>query len=51
VKGRSVPHPARADLLPAEWRTVDENNYCLRREAAGDNRRVNKKVNTDDDKL
>ncbi|MDN0909949.1 DUF2635 domain-containing protein, partial [Escherichia coli] len=26
-------------------------NYWLRREAAGDIRRVNKKVNTDDDKL
>ncbi len=51
VKGRSVPDPARGDLLPAEGRKVDENNYWLRREAAGDIRRVNKKVNTDDDKL
>ena len=51
VKGRSVPDPARGDLLPAEGRNVDENNYWLRREAAGDIRRVNKKVNTDDDKL
>ncbi|HDN1390607.1 TPA: DUF2635 domain-containing protein [Escherichia coli] len=47
VKGRSVPDPARGDLLPAEGRNVDENNYWLRREAAGDIRRVNKKVNTD----
>ena len=46
VKGRSVPDPARGDLLPAEGRNVDENNYWLRRI-----RRVNKKVNTDDDKL
>ena len=51
VKGRSVPDPARGDLLPAEGLNVDENNYWLRREAAGDIRRVNKKVNTDDDKL
>lgn len=51
VKGRSVPDPARGDLLPTEGRNVDENNYWLRREAAGDIRRVNKKVNTDDDKL
>ncbi|EPE8743127.1 DUF2635 domain-containing protein [Escherichia coli] len=51
VKGRSVPDPARSDLLPAEGRNVDENNYWLSREAAGDIRRVNKKVNTDDDKL
>lgn len=36
VKGRSVPDPARGDLLPAEGRNVDENNYWLRREAAGD---------------
>lgn len=51
VKGRSVPDPARGDLLPAEGRNVDENNYWLRREVAGDIRRVNKKVTTDDDKL
>ncbi|MBB7972974.1 DUF2635 domain-containing protein, partial [Escherichia coli] len=44
VKGRSVPDPARGDLLPTEGRNVDENNYWLRREAAGDIRRVNKKV-------
>ncbi|MBS2303232.1 DUF2635 domain-containing protein [Salmonella enterica subsp. enterica serovar 1,4,[5],12:i:-] len=48
---RSVPDPARGDLLPAAGRNVDETNYCQRREAAGDIRRVNKKVNTDDDKL
>ncbi|EEQ2239313.1 DUF2635 domain-containing protein [Escherichia coli] len=51
VKERSVPDPARGDLLPTEGRNVDENNYWLRREAAGDIRRVNKKVNTDDDEL
>ncbi|OSM09160.1 hypothetical protein ERAG_03169, partial [Escherichia coli R424] len=27
LKGRSVPDPARGDLLPAEGRNVDENNY------------------------
>ena len=40
-----------AATFAAEGRNVDENNYWLRREAAGDIRRVNKKVNTDDDKL
>ncbi|EAN1851982.1 DUF2635 domain-containing protein, partial [Salmonella enterica] len=39
VKGRSVPDPAHGDLLPEEGRNVDENNYWLRREAAGDVRR------------
>ncbi|AMO47620.1 DUF2635 domain-containing protein [Kosakonia sp. ML.JS2a] len=51
VTGRSVPDPARGDLLPEEGRNVEENNYWLRREAAGDIQRVDakpKKVNTDD---
>ncbi|EBQ0838320.1 DUF2635 domain-containing protein, partial [Salmonella enterica] len=30
-------------------RNVDENNYWLRREAAGDVRRMNKKVKTNGD--
>lgn len=47
--GRSVPDPTRGDLLPAEGRNVEENNYWLRREAAGDIRRVNKKVKANDD--
>lgn len=51
-KGRSVPDPARGDLLPADGRNVEENSYWLRREADGDIVRVNKvkqiKVKTDD---
>jgi len=39
-KGRSVPDPARGDLLPATGRNVEENSYWLRREVAGDIRRV-----------
>lgn len=49
AKGRSVPDPARGDLLPSEGRNVEENNYWLRREAAADIRRVNKKVKDNDD--
>lgn len=49
VKGRSVPDPARGDLLPEEGRNVDENNYWLRREAVGDVWRTNKKVKTNGD--
>lgn len=41
-KGRSVPDPARGDLLPVEGRNVEESSYWLRREAAGDIRRVSK---------
>lgn len=49
-KGRSVPDPARGDLLPATGRNVEENNYWLRRLAAGDVKREQqkKKVKTDD---
>lgn len=36
VKGRSVPDPARGDLLPESGRNVDKNSYWLRRLAAGD---------------
>ncbi|MBJ9641937.1 DUF2635 domain-containing protein [Citrobacter sp. FDAARGOS_156] len=50
--GRSVPDPARGDLLPVEGRNVEESSYWLRRETAGDIRRVNKvkqkKVETND---
>lgn len=47
-KGRSVPDPAHGDLLPPEGRNVEENNYWLRREAAGDVMRVNKRAKTND---
>ncbi|MBX9476474.1 DUF2635 domain-containing protein [Yersinia enterocolitica] len=39
-KGRSVPDPARGDLLPVEGRNVEENSYWFRRIAAGDVVRV-----------
>lgn len=42
LKGRSVHDPARGDLLLVEGRNVEESSYWLRREAAGDIRRVNK---------
>lgn len=35
-RGRSVPDPARGDLLPAEGRNVEESSYWLRRFADGD---------------
>jgi len=35
-RGRSVPDPARGDLLPAEGRSVEESSYWLRRLADGD---------------
>lgn len=34
--GRSVPDPARGDLLPAGGRNVDESHYWHRRAAAGE---------------
>ncbi len=40
LKGRSVPDPARGNLLPADGRNVEENSYWLRRIAAGDVVRV-----------
>lgn len=36
INGRSVPDPARGDLLPAEGRNVEENQYWYRREIDGD---------------
>ena len=39
-KGRSVPDPARGDLLPVEGRNVEESSYWFRRIAAGDVVRV-----------
>ncbi|HGY9136033.1 TPA: DUF2635 domain-containing protein [Escherichia coli] len=40
LKGRSVPAPARGDLLPSDGRNVEENSYWFRRIAAGDVVRV-----------
>ncbi|MBW9428674.1 DUF2635 domain-containing protein [Enterobacter kobei] len=52
VAGRSVPDPARGDLLPEGGRNVEENSYWLRREADGDIKRADnvnpKKVKSDD---
>lgn len=36
VAGRQVPDPERGGLLPAEGRTVEPNQYWLRRVADGD---------------
>ncbi|WP_171454581.1 DUF2635 domain-containing protein [Serratia marcescens] len=36
AKGRSVPDPARGDLLPVSGRNVEANQYWLRRLAVGD---------------
>lgn len=40
VKERSVPDPARGDLLPESGRNVEESQYWLRRLAAGDIEKV-----------
>jgi hypothetical protein len=40
VKGRSVPDPARGDLLPESGRNVEESQYWLRRLTAGDIEKV-----------
>ncbi|MFT4271282.1 MAG: DUF2635 domain-containing protein [Pantoea sp.] len=36
LNGRSVPDPARGDLLPAEGRSVEMSSYWLRRINGGD---------------
>lgn len=36
VNGRSVPDPARGDLLPETGRNVEKSSYWIRRLAAGD---------------
>ncbi|MEN3755175.1 DUF2635 domain-containing protein [Mangrovibacter sp. SLW1] len=36
VNGRSVPDPARGDLLPENGRNVEKSSYWIRRLAAGD---------------
>lgn len=52
LKGRSVPDPARGDLLPSGGRNVEENSYWLRRIAAGDVARVKQdKAKNHDDKF
>lgn len=51
VKGRSVPDPARGDLLPASGRNVEENAYWYRREAAGDIRKISRQGDKNDRKL
>jgi hypothetical protein len=41
VAGRSVPDPARGDLLPKEGRNVEMSTYWLRRMKVGDVTEVN----------
>ncbi|OAT74895.1 hypothetical protein A9B99_17050 [Mangrovibacter phragmitis] len=36
VNGRSVPDPARGDLLPETGRNVEKSSYWIRRLATGD---------------
>lgn len=36
TKGRSVPDPARGDILPPKGRNVEESAYWFRRETAGE---------------
>jgi hypothetical protein len=36
IDGRSVPDPARGDLLPESGRNVEPSSYWLARIAAGD---------------
>lgn len=36
LAGRSIPDPARGDLLPKEGRNVEMSTYWLRRIKAGD---------------
>lgn len=44
LKGRSVPDPARGDLLPADGRNVEPSPYWLRRIADGDVKEVSEEV-------
>jgi hypothetical protein len=52
AKGRSVPDPARGDMLPEKGRNVDESTYWHRRLTAGDvTLATNKKASDNDDEL
>lgn len=46
LNGRSVPDPARGDLLPADGRNVEKSSYWLRRLAAGDVEQVETETKT-----
>lgn len=46
LNGRSVPDPARGDLLPADGRNVEKSSYWLRRLAAGDVKQVETETET-----
>ncbi|WP_213322566.1 DUF2635 domain-containing protein [Klebsiella aerogenes] len=50
-KGRSVPDPARGDLLPIKGRNVEPGAYWYRREAAGDIEKISDKGDKNDRKL
>lgn len=50
-KGRSVPDPARGDLLPDSGRNVEESAWWYRREAAGDIEKISRKGDKNDRKL
>lgn len=50
LKGRSVPDPARGDLLPADGRNVEPSPYWLRRISDGDVEVVSEEVKAADTK-
>ena len=51
AKGRSVPDPARGDVLPVKGRNVEASAYWFRRKAAGEIEVVQPKGVKDDRKL
>lgn len=51
IKGRSVPDPARGDVLPEKGRNVEASAYWFRREAAGEIKIISKEGDKDDRKL
>lgn len=46
LNGRSIPDPARGDLLPADGRNVEKSSYWLRRLVAGDVEQVETETKT-----
>lgn len=51
IKGRSVPDPARGDVLPLKGRNVEASSYWFRRKAAGEIEITPPKGAKDDRKL
>ena len=51
AKGRSVPDPARGDVLPVKGRNVEASAYWFRRKVAGEIEVIQQKGVKDDRKL